>query len=106
MRKTQELMLTNRRLSAAEALDWGVVNQVVADDELHKEAMALASKLANGPTRAYGQVKKLLLATFENTLESQMELEARGIAAMTTTPDGKEGITAFLEKRKPEYTGA
>lgn len=106
MRKTQELMLTNRRLTAEEALEWGLVNEVVADDELADSAMEFAKTLANGPTKAYGQVKKLLLTSFDNSLETQMEFEARGIAAMAQTEDGKEGIASFLEKRKPSYKGA
>ncbi len=105
VRKTQELMLTNRRLSADEALDWGMINQVCEDDKLHEETLALAKKLASGPTQALGQVKKLLLASFDNGLETQMELEAQGIAGMTNIADGKEGIQAFLEKRAPDFKG-
>lgn len=105
VRRAAELILTNRRLSAEEALDWGLVNQVVADDELMDKARALASQLAKGPTRAFGMSKKLLLASFENSLETQMELEARGIAGMTNTADGREGIQAFMEKRAPQFSG-
>ena len=105
LRRTQELMISNRLLSAQEALDWGLVTRVVADDQLLSEARILADQLAQGPTRAYGTVKKLLLTSFDTSLESQMELEARGIAEMTTTADGLEGITAFTEKRKPEFSG-
>lgn len=104
-RRTRELMLTNRVLKAEEALEWGVVNQVVPDDEVLDTAMALADKLANGPTRAYGMVKELLDGSFDHSLETQMELEARAIAAMIDTPDGQEGISAFLNKRKPEFKG-
>ena len=105
LRRTQELMLTNRRLSAEEALDWGLVTKVVADENLLDEAKALALSLAAGPTLAFGMVKKLLTASFDNSLETQMEMEARGIAAMTTVADGKEGIASFLEKRKPVFKG-
>jgi 2-(1,2-epoxy-1,2-dihydrophenyl)acetyl-CoA isomerase len=104
-RRTRELMLTNRRLSAAEALDWGLVNQVVPAGQLMPTATALARTLAGGPTRAFGAVKALLNGAFENGLETQMELEARAIAAASIGPDGQEGIRAFLEKRKPEFTG-
>jgi 2-(1,2-epoxy-1,2-dihydrophenyl)acetyl-CoA isomerase len=105
LRRTQELMFTNRRLSAGEALEWGLVNRVVPDEALLDEAGALAAQLAQGPTRAYGSVKTLLEASFSGTLETQMELEARAIAAMAGTPDGKEGIQAFLEKRRPAFSG-
>ncbi len=106
MRKTQELMLTNRRLSAEEALQWGLVNQLVADDELAASAEALTRQLANGPTQAFGTVKKLLQASFGNGLETQMDLEAQGIAAMSKSADGREGVSAFMEKRAPEFNGS
>ena len=104
-RRTRELMLTNRVLKAPEALEWGIVNQVVADDEVVAEATRLATKLAAGPTLAYGAVKTLLNGTFDQTLESQMELEARTIADLSVSADGDEGINAFLNKRKPEFQG-
>lgn len=104
-RRTRELMLTNRVLKAQEALDWGIVNQVVADEDVLAEAMKLAGNLASGPTQAFGKVKELLNSSFENPLETQMEFEARAIAAMIETPDGQEGIQAFLGKRKPEFKG-
>lgn len=105
LRRAQELIFTNRRLNAQEALDWQLVNKVVPDAELLNEAMAIAGQLASGPTLAYGTAKKLLLATFDQSLETQLELEARGIAAMTNTQDGKEGIAAFAQKRKPVFRG-
>ena len=105
LRRTQELMLTNRRLSAAEALDWGLVTQVVPDAELADQACALAGRLAQGPTRALGRVKQLLHESFQGSLETQMERESRGIAEMGAGLDGPEGIRAFTEKRKPEFKG-
>jgi 2-(1,2-epoxy-1,2-dihydrophenyl)acetyl-CoA isomerase len=105
-RRARELMLTNRVLVADEALAWGIVNEVVADGEALPAAMALAAKLASGPTRAYGAVKTLLNESFEHSLEAQMELEARSIADLVVSPDAQEGIRAFLEKRKPQFSGA
>jgi 2-(1,2-epoxy-1,2-dihydrophenyl)acetyl-CoA isomerase len=105
LRRAQELMLTNRRLSAAEALAWGLVTQVVPDAELASTAGALARKLAAGPTRAFGTVKGLLASAFSESLETQMELEARGIAAMANGVDGREGIAAFVAKRAPAFSG-
>ena len=104
-RRARELMITNRMLSATEALDWGLINQVVSEDEFDDAVAALASRIANGPTLAYGQVKSLLNASFDNGLETQMELETRGIADMARSTDGQEGIRAFLAKRKPEFKG-
>ena len=104
-RRARELMLTNRVLNAQEALDWGIVNRVVADEEVLSETMALARQLADGPTQAFGAVKNLLNGSFEQSLETQMELEARAIASMITTADGQEGLDAFLHKRPPLFTG-
>ncbi|HAD24317.1 MAG TPA: enoyl-CoA hydratase [Alphaproteobacteria bacterium] len=105
LRRTQELMLTNRRLDAAAALDWGLVTEIVPDEQLLPAATTLAQKLADGPTRAHGVVKRLLIDSYGNGPETQMELEARGIAAMAGTEDGREGIAAFLAKRAPRFTG-
>lgn len=104
-RRARELMLTNRLLKAEEALEWGIVNAVVPDDQLMDEAQALAQKIANGPTQAFGQVKALLNSSFEQSLETQMEYESRAIAQMITTADGQEGLDAFLNKRKPDFKG-
>ena len=104
-RRARELMLTNRVLRSAEALDWGVVNEVVPDEEVLARAHALARQLAQGPTAAFGAVKTLMNGTFGQTLESQMELEARAIGDLVLGTDGQEGINAFLEKRKPVFKG-
>ncbi|MBT3425656.1 MAG: enoyl-CoA hydratase [Gammaproteobacteria bacterium] len=104
-RKTRELMLTNRVLSAAEAVDWGIINQAVAAEELEPTVSAIAAQLANGPTLAFGSVKALLNQSFDNSLETQMELEAKSIASLSRSPDGHEGIQAFLAKRPAEFTG-
>ena len=105
-RRARELMLTNRMLKADEALDWGLVNEVVAADELKARAQELAATLADGPTLAFGEVKTLLNASFDNGLETQMELESRAIAKMSGSDDGTEGIAAFLEKRSPKFKGS
>ena len=104
-RRTRELMLTNRVLSAEEALDWGIVNKVVAKDELSSETMKLAAKISRGPSLAYEKVKSLLDSSFNQSLETQMELETRAISEMVMTEDGQEGINAFLEKRNPTFKG-
>jgi 2-(1,2-epoxy-1,2-dihydrophenyl)acetyl-CoA isomerase len=98
-------MLTNRRLSAGEAVDWGLANRVVADDELMAEAEKLAANLSSGPTLAYGRVKALLNDTFSHGLETQMELESANISGAAKSEDAIEGINAFLQKRKPEFMG-
>jgi len=105
-RRSFELMLTNRVLTAAEALDWGLVSQVVPAEELMATAEQLVARLASGPTHAYGVVKRLLASSAHESLETQMEHETRGIADCARTADGREGIAAFLAKRKPSFTGA
>ncbi len=104
LRRTAELMLTNRRLSAEEAQAWGIVNRIVAES-VEDEALALAKQLAAGPTESFGLVKKLLLATGNNGLETQMELESHAISDAARTDDAKEGMAAFFEKRTPTYQG-
>ena len=104
-RRARELMLTNRVLSADEALEWGLINKIVDEGNLAAITRELAEKFANGPTLAYGKVKALLNDSFANGLETQMELETRGISDMARSSDGREGIQAFLNKRKPEFKG-
>jgi len=104
-RRAMEMFLTNRVLSAAEALDWGLVNRVVPAAALAGETEALARDLAAGPTGAYGGVKALLRSAATESLETQMEHESQSIAAAGRSPDGQEGIRAFIEKRPPRFTG-
>jgi 2-(1,2-epoxy-1,2-dihydrophenyl)acetyl-CoA isomerase len=103
LRRAQELMLTNRKLSAAEALDWGLVTRVVPDADLMAETLALATTLARGSSDSNAAIKRLLLETFTNPLETQMELEGRTIAGCAGSANGREGIAAFVEKRRPDY---
>jgi len=102
-RRAMEMYLTNRVLSAQEALDWGLVNRVVKAGELLPEARALAGRLADGPAEAHGGVKKLMLLADTNGLESQMEQETRFIAAASGSAEGREGVRAFVEKRKAKF---
>jgi 2-(1,2-epoxy-1,2-dihydrophenyl)acetyl-CoA isomerase len=104
-RRTLDLMITNRTLSAAEAMEWGLVSRVVADDQLAAEALRLAREIAQGPTGAFGGVKRVVLRSESETLESQMEIEARAIADAARSADGQEGIRAFLAKRPAKFSG-
>ncbi len=101
-KRALELILTNRALTATEALSWGLVNQVVPDEQVLAEALKLAARLAAGPTRAFGKAKRLV-AGASGALESHMALESQMIARQATTAEGREGIQAFLDKRKPTY---
>ncbi|MDE0620504.1 MAG: enoyl-CoA hydratase-related protein [Bryobacterales bacterium] len=106
LRRALDLALTNRVLSADEAVEWGLASQVVSDDDLVSEAEALAVSLAQGATWALGTAKSLLHGGFGESLETQMEMETRAIADSVRTHDGREGIRAFVEKRRPAFTGA
>jgi 2-(1,2-epoxy-1,2-dihydrophenyl)acetyl-CoA isomerase len=101
--KTKELMLTNRVLSATDASQWGLVTEVVPDDQLAARADALADQMAATASGSNGGVKNLMLSTFSSGLEEQMELEGRLIAGLADSADGREGIDAFLEKRKAKF---
>ena len=103
IRRTQQLMLTNRTLTAAEALDWGLVTEVVPDAELAARVEALAKEMASTSRTSNSAVKRLLLGTYRTGLEEQMELEGRYIADCARSADGQEGIAAFLGKRAPNF---
>jgi 2-(1,2-epoxy-1,2-dihydrophenyl)acetyl-CoA isomerase len=105
MKRALELTLTNRRLSAREALEWGLVTEVVPTERLATRAEELAGSLAQGPTATFGSVKRLLHSGWSESLETQMELESRAIAEAAGTVDGREGIAAFVEKRKAMFQG-
>lgn len=101
-KRAMELVLTNRALTAPEALEWGLVNQVVPDAEVLEKALELAGRLAAGPKGAFGRSKRLIAASL-GALESQLSLESETIAAQAATVEGREGIGAFFEKRKAQY---
>ncbi|RID86062.1 enoyl-CoA hydratase [Peribacillus asahii] len=103
VRRALELMYTNRMLDAKEAYEWGIVNQVVPEEELMSVVYELAEKLASGPMEAYGATKKLFYQSLQETLESQMSLETQSLAERATSEEGREGISAFLEKREADY---
>lgn len=105
MRRAMELAMTNRTLSAKEALDIGLVSEVVSDLELKDRAAALAAELAEGPTWAIGKIKKLLHESWNTTMETQLEQETRYVSEASGRPDGRAGVAAFVDKRRPTFTG-
>lgn len=105
MRRAQELFLLNRRLTAQEALGFGLVSRLAPYDAVESEAAALAAKLAAGPTRAFGAVRRMLRQSFETGLGDQLTAEKDSIVAASTTDDAQEGISAFVGKRRPNFGG-
>ena len=105
LRRAMDMVLTNRVLTARDACDWGLVNDVVADDHVDDAAMSLAQTFAAGPARALGVAKRLVYEGYESSLEQAGEREATEIVTSMSTADGREGIAAFTEKRPPTYGG-
>lgn len=103
-RKAQELLLLNERVSAADALEMGLVTRVIAEDELSSKVRAAAERMAAGPVNALGGIKSLLTRSFESSLESQMEEELRLMVKAGSSPESIEGIAAFMEKRAPDFS--
>jgi 2-(1,2-epoxy-1,2-dihydrophenyl)acetyl-CoA isomerase len=101
-KRAMEMFITNRVLDAQEALEWGLINQIVEDAALADTAAGLAERLAAGPAGAYGSVKRLL-AEAEPGWEAQLAREGSTIAGRAETAEGREGIAAFLEKRAPKF---
>lgn len=105
MRRAQEMFLLNRRLTAAEACEWGLVNRVVPADDVDAAAAEVAARLAAGPTRAFGGMRRLLRQSYETPLGAQLHAEKNAIVAVAATADAAEGIAAFAERRRPRFTG-
>ena len=100
-----EMLMTGSTVTAQRAAEIGMVNRVVPASELMAEAEKLASQLASGPTAAIGRVKKMLNATFSNTLEEQLSLEADLQVESGKSQDFAEGVAAFFEKRPAKFSG-
>ncbi len=105
LRRAIELTMTNRVLTADEALAWHLVTEVVPDSDVLSRAELLVSQLAAGPTRAFAEAKRLFYSGWTEALETQMENETQAISRMAHTADAREGITAFIEKRAASFSG-
>lgn len=103
--RSAEMAFTNQPVGAQQALEWGLVNQVVPDDQLMQATAELAQKLSGGPTRALGLTKRALYRATMPELQATLEYEAELQEIAGRTADHTEGLAAFLEKRKPEFTG-
>ncbi|MFL6024112.1 MAG: enoyl-CoA hydratase-related protein [Marmoricola sp.] len=104
-RKAMELYLLNRPLAATEALELGLVNELVPADQVYDHALALATRLAQGPTAGYGHMRRLLRGTSTRELGEQLTAETVAVAASGDTEDAAAGIAAFRAKAKPSFEG-
>lgn len=104
-RRAVEFLMLNQTWSAQQAVEHGLVSRWVEDADLEAEATALAQQIASGPTRTYGEMKRLMLSTHDQPLETQLEFEARAISQCAKTEDSWNAIQAVLAKRKPEFVG-
>jgi 2-(1,2-epoxy-1,2-dihydrophenyl)acetyl-CoA isomerase len=105
LKKAAELFMLCPQLSATEALNLGLVNWVVSQEELDEKANKIVQTLAQGPTQSYAKCKKLLNQSHDNDLMTQLSLEGDLILESSQTQDFKEGVQAFLEKRQPCFKG-
>src|ERR1700752_1934411 len=105
-KRAAELMFTGDLITAQRAAEMGMINSVAADGELMSQVMAMAEKLANAPTAAIGQIKRLLEASAANDYKNQLDLERQTQIGAGKTKDFAEGVSAFLEKRPPRFVGS
>jgi 2-(1,2-epoxy-1,2-dihydrophenyl)acetyl-CoA isomerase len=104
-KRATELMITGEVVTAGRALEMGMINAVVPDDELLARALAMAENLAHAPTVAIGRIKELLEASAMNDYGGQLELERKAQIQSGLTKDFREGVAAFIEKRPPKFVG-
>ncbi len=105
MARATELCMLGERLQAPKALEWGLINRVVADDQLRTQALALARKLAAGPTRSFAGTKRQLNNWLYSRMDEQLDLEARIQREMSGSEDFVEGALAFIQKRPAAFKG-
>lgn len=103
--RAKRFLMMREVLNAEQALAAGLIDEMVPAEELDARAEAVARRLAEGPTRAYGELKRLFVSVGDTALEAQLELEALALSRCAGTADAREAITAFAEKRKPMFKG-
>ncbi|MGP8473908.1 enoyl-CoA hydratase/isomerase family protein [Burkholderia sp. PR2] len=105
LRHAMEIALLSQTFDAAEALRLGLVNRVVPEDRLGEETLAIARKLAAGPTLAYGRMKRLMRDSFDHDFATHLDAERDGFKASAETEDFQEAISAFFGKRPAVFAG-
>jgi 2-(1,2-epoxy-1,2-dihydrophenyl)acetyl-CoA isomerase len=101
--RAMEIMAFDNPISATQALEWGLVTKVAPDGEVMSDTLAMLDSLIQGALHSFAWSKRLMTNSFNNTLETQLELEREGISDCAAHPNGQEGIRAFVEKRKPSF---
>jgi 2-(1,2-epoxy-1,2-dihydrophenyl)acetyl-CoA isomerase len=105
LKRATELLMTGEMIDARRAAEMGMINAVVADEELMAEALNLAERLASAPTAALARIKNLLDQSATNDYNAQLDLEHKAQIQSGQTKDFREGVAAFIEKRPPKFTG-
>jgi len=100
-----EIALLGDRFGPEQALAWGLINKVVPAHDLDTETAALAARLAKGPTMAYGETKRLLLDSIDRDLSNQLHAETRSFVTCAMSQDFRKGVSAFVDKQKPDFKG-
>ena len=103
--RAMELMMLGEKLTAQKALEWGLINRVLPPDELDSAALALATELAAGPTRALAEIRKSCWHALDTDFAGQLAADRVGQRLMGLTADHREGVTAFFEKHRPVFVG-
>jgi 2-(1,2-epoxy-1,2-dihydrophenyl)acetyl-CoA isomerase len=104
-RRAAQAYLRNAPIDATEALDWGMINEIVPSEQLRSRALALATELAHGPTRAFARMRTLLRDSWHNDLATQLQCETEALRATGDTADAADALAAFRARRAPCFTG-
>lgn len=103
--RARRFLMLGETLSAEQAHAAGLVDELCEDDQVHAQAEQMAIRLSRGPTQAYGELRRLLAAAACTPFETQLEDEAQALTRVAASADAREGITAFVEKRTPSFSG-
>jgi 2-(1,2-epoxy-1,2-dihydrophenyl)acetyl-CoA isomerase len=103
--RAMEIMAFDPPISSGQAIEWGLVTKVVPDNNVLSAALTILNDLTKSALHSFAWSKRLMTQSFNNTLETQLELERQGISDCAAHPNGQEGIQAFVEKRKPSFSG-
>ena len=104
LRRALQIALLSDPFDVEQAQEWGIVNWIVPEQSLETEALAIAGRLAAGPSIAIGNIKRLMRASFDNALPQQLDCERKAFLACAATSDFKEGVSAFLERRRAIFS--